>query len=122
MKIIFADWPENMRIKNPLNDFYNSLDPEFLVNRIANQYTTSIHTPLENREPESKTDWTFGRLQSWYAGRELQNLGNVVDFEIDRQLQNQYRSTPVNRLNFSSSTGSYQQTNPYGIYNNVNKK
>jgi len=122
MKISFEDWPENMRIKNPVSDFYKNLDPEYLINRIENEYITSIHLSGETIEADTKTDWTFGRLQSWYAGRELQNLGNAVDFEIDRKLQNQYRSTPVNRLSFSSINGAYTQTNPYGIYNNDEKK
>lgn len=117
MKISFDDWPENMKINNPLDDYYKNLDPEYLTNRIENNYITSLHTPGEIPEPDTETDWTFGRLKSWYAGRELGNLGNIADFQIDRNLQSQFRSTPVNHLNFSNNSGSYTQTDIYGIYN-----
>jgi len=122
MRIQFENWPQNMQISNDLTDYYRSLDPKYLINRIEEEMVKLPNYDLSNKDEPEQTDWTLGRLQSWYAGRELGNLGNAVSFEADRNLQQMYRQTTVNRLNFSPADGSYQHNNTLGFYNDNSKQ
>ena len=98
--------------------YWKDLDIDYLTNRIEKETVNfaedkseyTILDPEFYSEDRVKTDLTLGRLQTWYAGRDLSQLNNIITFQSLSEIFNSVDPIIVNRVSYDPLTGSYSST------------
>lgn len=90
-------------------DYYKITDSEWLTDRISNEMLdiVSVDDDSFDSEPityEDDSDIVLGRLKSWYAGRELSDLHNIISYDFSVGLKSSLNNQDFTGNSFNSGT------------------